>query len=275
MDESRLITIGQIGKFLSGSIQVGFSAQSGDGGRHAQISWVLKRFDSPPTQQTRARRTAGLSAPYQRLRVCPDDPPGGVLERQLCRADAPCQRRRAPGAPLARTCTGLDVGLLMSAEFNEVFSAARFKGDMATGVTMGMTGLAYNKKLFAKRGWSAPMLPRGLADPQFKGKVVSQSLSSWAFGLHGFHMLNRINGGSEKPSNPDSTQGRPAWAPMSSNPDPIQSPGTGGGRRCQTQAEKLWQPHEDGRRRRPGRNPRKLSCLECPPEQDDRALTDM
>lgn len=47
MDESRLITIGQIGKFLSGSIQVGFSAQSGDGGRHAQISWVLKRLDSP------------------------------------------------------------------------------------------------------------------------------------------------------------------------------------------------------------------------------------
>jgi hypothetical protein len=50
-DESRLITIGQIEKFLSGSLQVEFSAHSGDGERYAHISRVLKRFDYPPAQQ--------------------------------------------------------------------------------------------------------------------------------------------------------------------------------------------------------------------------------
>ena len=69
---------------------------------------------------------------------------------------------------------------------------------MATGVTMGMTGLAYNKKMFAEKGWAAPTSWMDLADPKFKGKVVFQSLSSSTFGLHGFLMFNRIKGGTEK-----------------------------------------------------------------------------
>lgn len=36
-----------------------------------------------------------------------------------------------------------------------------------------------------------------LADPRFKDKVVFQSLASSTFGLHGFLMFNRIQGGSE------------------------------------------------------------------------------
>jgi putative spermidine/putrescine transport system substrate-binding protein len=85
-----------------------------------------------------------------------------------------------------------------SAALNEVFPTARFKGDMATGVTMGMTGLAYNKKMFAEKGWAAPTSWMDLADPKFKGKVVFQSLSSSTFGLHGSLMFNRIKGGTEK-----------------------------------------------------------------------------
>ncbi len=93
---------------------------------------------------------------------------------------------------------GLCEKMKPSAALNEVFPAARFKGDMATGVTMGMTGLAYNKKMFAEKGWPAPTSWMDLADPKFKGKVVFQSLSSSTFGLHGFLMFNRIKGGTDK-----------------------------------------------------------------------------
>jgi len=93
---------------------------------------------------------------------------------------------------------GLCEKMKPSAALNEVFPAARFKGDMATGVTMGMTGLVYNKKMFAEKGWPAPTSWMDLADPKFKGKVVFQSLSSSTFGLHGFLMFNRIKGGTDK-----------------------------------------------------------------------------
>ncbi|MFC5520544.1 ABC transporter substrate-binding protein [Polaromonas jejuensis] len=93
---------------------------------------------------------------------------------------------------------GLCEKMKPSAALNEVYPAARFKGDMATGVTMGMTGLVYNKKMFAEKGWPAPTSWMDLADPKFKGKVVFQSLSSSTFGLHGFLMFNRIKGGTDK-----------------------------------------------------------------------------
>jgi putative spermidine/putrescine transport system substrate-binding protein len=92
---------------------------------------------------------------------------------------------------------GLCEKMKPSAALNEVFPTARFKGDMATGVTMGMTGLAYNKKMFTEKGWAAPTSWMDLADPKFKGKVVFQSLSSSTFGLHGFLMFNRIKGGTD------------------------------------------------------------------------------
>jgi putative spermidine/putrescine transport system substrate-binding protein len=93
---------------------------------------------------------------------------------------------------------GLCEKLKPSAALNEVFPTARFKDDMAAGVTMGMTGLAYNKKMFTEKGWAPPTSWMDLADPKFKGKVVFQSLSSSTFGLHGFLMFNRIKGGNDK-----------------------------------------------------------------------------
>lgn len=85
---------------------------------------------------------------------------------------------------------------------NEVYPAARFKDDMATGVTMGMTGLAYNKKMFTEKGWSAPTSWMDLADPKYKGKILFQSMPSSSFGLHAFLMFNRIQGGTEKNVDP-------------------------------------------------------------------------
>src|SRR5687768_13047069 len=43
-----------------------------------------------------------------------------------------------------------------SAALHDIYPAARFKDDMASGVSLGMTGLAYNKKMFAEKGWAAP-----------------------------------------------------------------------------------------------------------------------
>jgi len=91
---------------------------------------------------------------------------------------------------------------------NELFPAARIKGDMATGVNLGMTGLAYNKKMFDEKGWAPPTSWMDLADPKFKGKVVFQSMPSSTFGLHAFLMFNRIQGGSEKNVEP----GFKVWA---------------------------------------------------------------
>ena len=102
---------------------------------------------------------------------------------------------------------GLCEKLAGSAALNEIYPAARLKGDMAAGVTMGMTGLAYNKKLFTDKGWPAPTSWMDLADPKFKGKVVFQSLSLSTFGLHGFLMFNRIQGGNDRNVEP----GFKAW----------------------------------------------------------------
>ena len=85
---------------------------------------------------------------------------------------------------------GLCEKMKPSAALDQVFPTARFKGDMATGVTMGMTGLAYNKKMYADKGWAAPTSWMDMADPKLKGKVVFQSVSSSSFGLHGFATID-------------------------------------------------------------------------------------
>lgn len=102
---------------------------------------------------------------------------------------------------------GLCEKMKPSPALSEVFPTARFKGDMATGVTMGMTGLAYNTKMFSEKGWAAPTSWMDLADPKFKGKVVFQSIPSSTFGLHAFLMFNRIKRGNDKNVEP----GFAAW----------------------------------------------------------------
>ncbi|UUZ67002.1 ABC transporter substrate-binding protein [Polaromonas sp. P2-4] len=102
---------------------------------------------------------------------------------------------------------GLCEKMQPSQALNDLFPTARFKGDMAAGINVGMTGLAYNKKMFTEKGWAAPTSWMDLADPKFKGKVVFQSLASSTFGLHGFLLFNRIQGGTDKNVEP----GFKAW----------------------------------------------------------------
>ncbi|MFD2884358.1 extracellular solute-binding protein [Pseudomonas lini] len=58
-----------------------------------------------------------------------------------------------------------------------------------------------------KKGWNAPTSWMDMADPRFKDKLVFQSMASSTFGLHGFLMFNRIQGGSETDVEP----GFKAW----------------------------------------------------------------
>ena len=80
----------------------------------------------------------------------------------------------------------------------DLYPSARMAGGMAAGVNVGMTGIGYNKKMFDEKKWPAPTSWMDFADPKFKGKVVFQSMPSSSFGLHGFLMFNRIQGGTEK-----------------------------------------------------------------------------
>lgn len=79
--------------------------------------------------------------------------------------------------------------------------------DKAAAVSLGVTGLAYNSRLFKEKGWATPTSWNDLADPRFKDKVVFQSMASSTFGLHGFLMYNRLHGGSDTDVNPGFT----AW----------------------------------------------------------------
>ncbi len=101
---------------------------------------------------------------------------------------------------------GLCAKLNDSPVLKDLYPAARMPGGMAAGVNVGMTGIAYNKKMFDEKKWAPPTSWLDLADPKFKGKVVVQSLPSSSFGLHAFLMFNRTQGGSEKNVDPGFTK---------------------------------------------------------------------
>jgi putative spermidine/putrescine transport system substrate-binding protein len=93
-----------------------------------------------------------------------------------------------------------------SAPLAQIPAKGRIK-DQAVAVSLGVTGLAYNTRLFKEKGWAAPTSWMDMADPRFKDKLVFQSMASSTFGLHGFLMFNRIQGGSETDVEP----GFKAW----------------------------------------------------------------
>ena len=87
-------------------------------------------------------------------------------------------------------------------EIAELFPNARFKDDMAAGLNTGFVGIGYNKKMFDANKWPAPTSWLDFADPKYKGKVVFQSPPASSFGLYGFLMINRIQGGNESNFDP-------------------------------------------------------------------------
>jgi len=97
---------------------------------------------------------------------------------------------------------GLCQKMTDSPVMKDLYPAAHLGNGMAAGVNVGMTGIGYNKKMFDEKKWAPPTSWMDFADPKYKGKVVFQSMPASSFGLHGFLMFNRIQGGTEKNVDP-------------------------------------------------------------------------
>ncbi len=86
------------------------------------------------------------------------------------------------------------------AAVKDLYAAARMPGGKAVGLGFYATGLAYNKEVFARNGWSAPSSWNDLGDPRFKGKVAMGSIAG--YGMVALPMIARANGGSEEKIDP-------------------------------------------------------------------------
>jgi len=80
---------------------------------------------------------------------------------------------------------------------NEIFANAVFKDNMAVGLGYVATGLMYNKKYFADKGWAPPTSWNDLTDPKYKGLVVIPPLNN-TYGLQAVIQFARAGGGGEK-----------------------------------------------------------------------------
>ena len=84
---------------------------------------------------------------------------------------------------------------------DDIYPTARYKDDKAVGIGIVATGLMYNKKAFADKGWAAPTSWTVLADPKFRKLVVIPPLNN-TYGLHAVIEFAREGGGGEKNIDP-------------------------------------------------------------------------
>ena len=82
-----------------------------------------------------------------------------------------------------------------TARRNELYDVANIQG-RAVGVGMAATGLGYNTKIFAEKGWPAPTSWNDLGDAKFRKLVLVPGLDTTQ-GIHMLVTMARINGGSE------------------------------------------------------------------------------
>jgi putative spermidine/putrescine transport system substrate-binding protein len=78
--------------------------------------------------------------------------------------------------------------------FSNLYDAARMPQGKAVGIGIIATGLAYNAKMFADKGWAAPTSWKDLADPKYKGLVSVPPITN-GYGLHALIATAMINGG--------------------------------------------------------------------------------
>jgi putative spermidine/putrescine transport system substrate-binding protein len=78
----------------------------------------------------------------------------------------------------------------------DLYDAARFKDDRAVGTGLVATGLMYNTKVFAEKGWAPPTSWNDIKDPKYRGQLVIPPINN-TYGLHALLMLAKMNGGSE------------------------------------------------------------------------------
>jgi len=78
----------------------------------------------------------------------------------------------------------------------DLYEAARFKDDRAVGIGLVATGLMYNTKVFAEKGWAPPTSWNDLKDPKYGKQLVIPPINN-TYGLEALLMLAKMNGGSE------------------------------------------------------------------------------
>ncbi|MDB5504276.1 MAG: branched-chain amino acid transporter substrate-binding protein [Tardiphaga sp.] len=78
----------------------------------------------------------------------------------------------------------------------DLYEAARYKDNHAVGIGLVATGLMYNTKVFAEKGWAPPTSWNDLKDPKYKNQLVIPPINN-TYGLYALLMLARMNGGSE------------------------------------------------------------------------------
>jgi len=78
----------------------------------------------------------------------------------------------------------------------DLSDAARFKDDRAVAIGIVATGLMYNTKVFAEKGWAPPTSWNDLKDPKYQKQLVIPPINN-TYGLEALLMLARMNGGSE------------------------------------------------------------------------------
>jgi len=84
---------------------------------------------------------------------------------------------------------------------NDIYPTARYKDDKAVALGIVATGIMYNKKIFAEKGWAIPTSWGDLADPKFKKLLVIPPLNN-TYGLHAVVEFARAGGGGEKNIDP-------------------------------------------------------------------------
>jgi len=78
----------------------------------------------------------------------------------------------------------------------DIVKSARYKDDKAVGMGLVATGLMYNTKYFADKGWAPPTSWNDLKDTKYNKLLVIPPLNN-TYGLHTLVMMARINGGGE------------------------------------------------------------------------------
>jgi putative spermidine/putrescine transport system substrate-binding protein len=85
--------------------------------------------------------------------------------------------------------------------YKDLYDIARIPGNKAVAAGFVATGITYNKKYFADKGWAAPTSWNDIGDPKYK-KLLAISPITGTYGLHTLVMLARVNGGGEKSIEP-------------------------------------------------------------------------
>ncbi|WP_315727887.1 MULTISPECIES: ABC transporter substrate-binding protein [unclassified Bradyrhizobium] len=78
----------------------------------------------------------------------------------------------------------------------ELYDVAHFKDERAVAIGLVATGLMYNTKVFAEKGWAPPTSWNDLKDPKYKQQLVIPPINN-TYGLYALLMLAKMNGGSE------------------------------------------------------------------------------